>query len=411
MKLRSIVLIGAVIILVIALFQLVNFNDVEMEQNEGYEELDVAEGKKYILKNANIITMVNDEILFNKSVLIEGGIITEIGDRDIADEYESIEIINCEGMYVMPGLHDMHVHTHHIQSLRTFLSYGVTTVRNMMGSELHLEWKKNINSGTLMGPEMIVGTLLVDGANPIWPDSSVVIDSTSEVEAFIQDSKESGYDFIKVYSKLSKAVFDEILEQSSEMGIPVAGHIPYTISAEHASQMGLVSSEHLIGHGLDFMKEASIANSISKLAASDMWICPTPYVYKHQINQNSRIDYEDVKVYIKDYYDAGGKIVSGTDEALQIIPAGISLHETLQMMVEAGLTPYEAIRTATVNPAEMLKIEDRKGTIEVGKEADLVLLRSNPLEDVNSTLDIHGVMTKGRWLDQDWINKYKERNY
>lgn len=410
MKLKFIFLISVVAILIFALFQLVDFNtiDTRVEADEVYEELGVAEGKKYILKNVNIITMINDDILYGKSLIIEGGIITRIGDMDTIEDYDGFEIIECDGKYLMPGLFDMHVHTNTIQSLRTFLAYGVTTVRNMMGSDLHLEWKDNISIGSLLGPEMIVGTKLLDGANPIWPENSIVLDEISEVEAVIISSKDKGYDFIKVYSNLSKAVFDEILVQSSALDIPVAGHIPYTISAEHASQMGLLSSEHLYGHGLEYMKDKALADSISKLTASDMWICPTPYIYKHNINQNSDIDYEEVKAYIKSYHDAGGKIVSGTDEFAQIIPAGISLHETLQIMVEAGLTPFEAIRTATINPAEMLEIQTRKGTIEVGKEADMILLGSNPLKSIKNTMDLHGVMTKGRWLDESWINKYNE---
>ena len=110
-------------------------------------------------------------------------------------------------------------------------------------------------------------------------------------------------------------------------------------------------------------------------------------------------------IYMKAFHDAGGKIVSGTDAFMDEIPAGISLHETLQIMVEAGLTPYEALKTATVNPANMLEINERIGTIEVGKEADFILLGGNPLEDIANTLDIHGVMTKGRWLDTAWIEK------
>jgi len=121
------------------------------------------------------------------------------------------------------------------------------------------------------------------------------------------------------------------------------------------------------------MNDAAIEASIAELVLSEMWICPTPYIYKYQMLE--RPYYEDVKKYMKAFHDAGGKIVSGTDAFMEEIPAGISLHETLQIMTQAGFTPYEALKTATVNPANMLEISERIGTIEVGERSGLHFTR------------------------------------
>lgn len=279
---RSIRLIaGMVILFVIALVYLNQLQN-EKVKPEHFRTLAIAEGKHYIIDNVNVITMVDDVILYNQSIVVESGILTKISDYKKADYGAGVEVIDGEGMYLMPGLFDMHVHTYQIQYLEAFLAYGVTLVRDMMGTDLHLKWKENIASGKILGPEMTVGTMLVDGENPTWPQSIIITD-VSEVAPFIKQSKEQGYDFIKVYDKLTKAVFDEILLESKAMDIPVAGHIPYSVSAQYASLAGLLSSEHLLGHGLEYMNDAAIEASIAELVLSEMWICPTPYIYKYQM--------------------------------------------------------------------------------------------------------------------------------
>ena len=99
----------------------------------------------------------------------------------------------------------------------------------------------------------------------------------------------------------------------------------------------------------------------------------------------------------------GGKIVAGTDESSNIILAGSTLHDTLTFFVDSGLSPFEALQTATILPAEMMGVDDRLGTISLNKDADLIILEKNPIEDIKNLSSIFGVFTKGRYLNKEWI--------
>jgi imidazolonepropionase-like amidohydrolase len=108
---------------------------------------------------------------------------------------------------------------------------------------------------------------------------------------------------------------------------------------------------------------------------------------------------------VKLFKEAGVPIVAGTDAGVSGVVAGFSLHDELELLVEAGLTPKEALHSATILPAQWLGVDKRVGTIEKGKYADMVLLEGNPLEDINNTRKIAGVCINGKWLDKLKINK------
>jgi hypothetical protein len=114
-------------------------------------------------------------------------------------------------------------------------------------------------------------------------------------------------------------------------------------------------------------------------------------------------------MWIRELHDAGGTLIAGTDSGfgMGIVP-GFSLHGELLALVNAGLTPYEAIATGTVNASKVVEQMigiDEFGTIEVGKRADLILIGGNPLEDVTNIQDIHGVMAAGRWYSRETLDE------
>jgi len=113
---------------------------------------------------------------------------------------------------------------------------------------------------------------------------------------------------------------------------------------------------------------------------------------------------EDMKIITKNLYDNGGKILLGTDAGTEIVLPGFSIHDELYNSVEAGLTPYEAIKAGTYNAAEFLNILDVAGTVEENKNADLKLLSENPLEDITNMKKIEGVMIMGRWISKSEID-------
>ncbi len=106
------------------------------------------------------------------------------------------------------------------------------------------------------------------------------------------------------------------------------------------------------------------------------------------------------KLMVREFYKAGVPIIAGTDATLTFVIEGFSLHNELQRLVDAGLTPFDALKAATITPAKFLKIDNKVGTIAVGKNADLVLLDANPLEGIKNTRKISGVFVNGKWLSK-----------
>ena len=408
-------IVVSIIIVSIFLYMLLFHKTEKIEYKESdYRKIELAKNKKYLLKNATIITMKNEENIFQGSILVSNGVITFIGQDEQINYPKDTEIIDCTGKYILPGLADMHVHANEIQAHQRFLSYGITLVRNMQGSKVHLDRRESIQKGKLLGPEMFVGTPLFDGPDPMWPKDSIVLKQVDEVLPTIEKVIDEGYDFIKIYNNLSRDVFDEIMRVAKEKEISVAGHVPYKISAEYAAKNGLWSSEHLYGHGLEYNAVDKLTDSIQEIVNTNMWICPTPMVHKLTTYENyieTDITMEKALQYMKAFHEQGGHIVTGTDEYSQVIPAGSSLHETMKTMEEAGFTPYEILETVTINPARMLGAQHRLGTIEINKDADLLILNNNPLDNIEYVLDIFVVLTKGRYIDREWIENIREKKY
>ena len=405
----------SLIIISVIFYTLIFQKNEKIEYNESdYRKLEVAQNKKYLLKNATIITMKSEEDVFRGSILVSNGVISFIGQDKQINYPKDVEIIDCTDKYILPGLGDMHVHANELQAHQKFLAYGITLVRNMQGSKVHLDRRESIQKGKLLGPEMYVGTPLLEGPDPMWPRDSIVLTQVDQVLPTIEKVIDEGYDFIKIYNNLSRDVFDEIMRVAKEKEIPVAGHVPYKISAEYAAKNGLWSSEHLYGHGLEYNGVDKLTESIQEIVDTGMWICPTPMVHNLTTYENyieADITMEKALQYMKAFHEQGGNIVTGTDEYSHTIPAGTSLHETIQVMENAGFTPYEILETVTVDPARMLGAQHRLGTIEINKDADLLILNNNPLDNIEYALDIFAVLTKGRYIDREWIKNIREKKY
>lgn len=384
------------------------------------------DNKTSVFKDVNIITMSNDSILLEHSVLVKNRKIVDIGIFEEMDIPKDAQIINGKDQYLIPGLCDMHVHFNDDDDRLLYVANGVTFVRNMLGDPYHLKVRKKINRGCLIGPEIYTTSPLIDGLNPYWPMGSIVIDDKEKVFDLISQMKRDGYDAIKVYTKLSADVYNEIIRVAGKFEIPVVGHVPKSIGIRNVLGSGQISIEHLDGY-INCLSDKKI---ISETVKSGIWNCPTLMLYKKyesiyflKENPPDELKYVNPGT-VKDWknlYQTSGElvkymellhilvqnnanIVAGTDVGNPYIIAGFGLQEELSIMQDAGLSPYQVLSSATKNCAEMLGYESRLGTIELKKDADLVLLNNNPLEDINNTKSIAGVMTKGIWYPQDELN-------
>ena len=351
-------------------------------------------------------------------------------------------------------------------TLPLFIANGITGVRDMGGElEVLQQWRKEIAAGTLIGPRMVISGPMLDGPQPRFP-SSVAIATPEDGRRAVDDLKRRGADFIKLQSLIPREAVFAIAEEARKQGISFVGHVPDSVRASEASNAGQKSFEHLIGifEGSspledEFLKGAKTqgqflstydprraAALFALLAKNHTWQCPTlvwerggnlidqtdfahdtrapyaPAYWKdvtwrrftqqivHEFNTDDlatrkRFVEKELEV-VNAMHRAGIPFLAGTDTppGVYVFP-GFSLHEELQRFVAAGFTSMEALQTATLNPAKFLGIDDRLGTIEKGKLADLVLLDANPLDDIRNTQKIAAVIVNGRYLSRADLDK------
>ncbi|HEY3914515.1 MAG TPA: amidohydrolase family protein [Verrucomicrobiae bacterium] len=391
-----------------------------------------ASEKPLVFIHATVIDATRAAPQSNVTVIITGNRITSLRPNADAPPPENAQIIDATGKYLIPGLWDMHVHWEDKNYLPLFIANGVTGIRIMWGFPVHHQMRNQIEKGTLLGPRMLIASTIVDGPNPVWPGSDSATNAADGRQAVL-DAKLDGADFVKVYDKLPREAYFAIAEESKKQGIPFAGHVPRAISPQEASQAGQKSIEHLTGLLAACSDPAKTAALFAEFKTNHTWQCPTLTVLRGYMTSGSAKRHDDLLKYMpaglmrywansdqlgiiatitrfltgshrfQKYLDlvaglqrAGVEILAGTDtENLYCFP-GFSLHDELSLLVDAGLTPMQALQAATINPARFLNREKDLGTIEPGKLADIVMLDANPLENINNTRKIAAVILDGK---------------
>jgi imidazolonepropionase-like amidohydrolase len=361
--------------------------------------------------------------------------------------------------------------------LPLLIANGITGIRDVGGDlEELLDRRAQIGAGTLLGPRIFASGPMLDGPIPAFP-SSIAIATPEEGVRAVQSLKRRGADFIKLQSTLPRPAYFAIIKEARRLGLPVAGHVPDAISTEEASDAGQHSIEHIDfilvaaaepshrqqvleqynanpGILADFYSATQAAAIARRLHKNGTWLCPTltwseetPMdefdaktdprsrylpgfvidkvwpklleidqlnVAPEKIKANRLRVTPKIADLIRTLHAEGVPFLAGTDTPVPSVYPGFSLHEEMAYLVQAGLTPMEALQTATRNPAQYLGILASSGTIEIGKRADLVLLDANPLDDIHNTRKISAIVVNGKLIDSDaretLLRQVEERN-
>jgi imidazolonepropionase-like amidohydrolase len=442
-----------------------------------------------VVRHVTLIDGTGRPPLLNQTIVIKDGIIKETGDSRRIRIVTSARVIEGAGKYLIPGLWDMHVHIAGVFAdprwskevlLPLLLANGVTGVRDMGGDlETLLSWKKEIETGKLLGPHIIAsGPWLAVGGKK--SPEQYPVSTAEEARAAVRDLKGRGADFIKFLTLPSREAFFALAAEAREQRLPFAGHLPLEVSAAEASSAGMRSIEHLYYSSLalslssretelrsrlveaqrkrdfdsksDIMAEAIASYDSARAAklwktfkANRTWITPTLegiYTAGHiaevprnqanfqfvpsvvtsgwssgmrqdaaamaQTKKIANLSRNDWKL-TREMHDADVSLLAGSDSLDDGVIPGFSLHLELARLVEAGFSPAEALRTATLEAAKFLEQEKRLGTVESGKVADLVLLTADPTENISNTTKIFAVIRGGRYLSrQDLDNMLLE---
>ncbi len=451
-------MVKRVLIIVLVIFVFFPLSTIRSEDNKS---------KVFVFTNVNIIPMDRDRILNDQIVIIRDGKINAIGSSSMEVPVGSV-IIDAEGKYLIPALADMHVHlegdawnlvcppgakfsTEEIDFsdiLFVYIANGITMIDIMSALPEHIQLREKIQKNEILGPRLVLSKM-IDGPGKAWPPPiSKWVKNGEEAARAVKEFVKQGYDRIKVYSFLSKESYDAIIKTAKELKIPVDGHIPLSVTPEYIVKSG----QNMIAHAEEVMKFAKdhspeqIKYYAGLIADSNTWIDSTMILSKNLISlfeddgkefSKSGTEYlhplgsmiwsfvfeklykpipEKIKKSIKDGYNSfqipfvyefhkqGGKLLAGTDSLIPSTLPAVSLHKELEIMVNAGLSNFEALKASTTNPYEFLGESDMSGTIMKGKNANLLLLEKNPLNNISNTRSIAGVMINGVWISKEQID-------
>lgn len=398
-----------------------------------------------LIKNVNVFTK-QGTLLSNQDVFVEESIIKKISATSQKKVIGDIMIINGTGKTLMPGMFDSHTHNNKFRGA-LHLAGGVTSVRDLANNKKLKSLSKQFNNNKIIGPRIVIFSGIIDGPGP-FANQRNVIDNLAEGLVEIQEYKDLGYQQIKLYSSIKPDWVSPLVNKAHSIGMKVSGHIPAYMTASQAIEMGYDEIQHMnmlflnflsdtidtrtplrftmvAKHGADLdLKSNEYLNFINILKTKKVLIDPTVSIFENMfvskkgkvsptyekiidrlplINQRNYYggglpkhkDQEELYVnsfdkmldVVFDLYQNGIKILPGTDG----LP-GFLFHRELELYERSGIPASEVLKMATIRAAEITGVSELFGSIEVGKQADLILIDGNPLENISEIRKIEWTM-------------------
>lgn len=396
-----------------------------------------------------IVDIIEGRLLPDMAIVVRGDRIASVQESSGFKAPAAAKLVDARGKFAIPGLWDMHVHLSWAteSALPILLANGVTGVRDM-GSRLSEidEWRAEIRGGIRPGPRIVRAGPILNGQS--FNQYQMVVGNPDEARGVVRALKEAGVDFIKIHRRIPRDSYFALMDEARKQGIRVVGHVPLTVKPEEASDAGQASIEHTEtlfegavtnGELLDLTGE-SIRKYLSeygsalfaKFVENHTVVTPTLGAWKAEIAARDgstpdpnlryvaaslrRVPVEPLNLPLKEVFgglcdavrqmhSAGVTLMAGTDVATAPRIPGFLLHDELATLVACGLTPAEALRSATLVPATFLARQSDFGTIQVGKIADIILLNENPLDDIGNTRKLWTVVIGGKVLKRGDLDR------
>lgn len=401
-------------ILAILLFLILSLNISAATRKKAAKKPRAVEGPASIVHDVSVVDVANGTITPHQDILLRGDKIAEI--RRTASPGKGLR-------YAIPGLWDMHVHLWNQENqFAQYLANGVTGLRNMGADVTRVKrWQGEPNSPRIFTTIAPIATRAGSKQLPV-----TIVNSPADAKRAFDIAYDGHMNFINILDIPSNA-FETLAEASRHDGVPFAGHLPDSVSAITAAQDRMSSMEHLFGVGLACSsKEEELRNQKLLLAdhpdpaeaakiGAEIIATYDPYVAKQVFGEFKRFNLRQTptltfwarRADAKAQYDfalfltgemakAGVPILAGTDSGELHTTPGLELHKELELLVQAGLSPAQALRSATMEPAAMMRKSAEWGQVKKGFAADLVVLDANPLADIRNTRKIHQVILRGK---------------
>ena len=416
--------------------------------------------------HVNVLPMTAETVLADQTVVVVDGRITEVGAAGDVMLGRGATVIDGTDQYLMPGLAEMHAHVPPGDNpprdavedlLFLYVANGITTIRGMLGSDYQIPLADELERSEVLGPNFYVAAPSLNGTTAPTAEAA---------EGLIRAAKESGYDLMKIHPGIPLDAWDRMAEVAEEVNLTFGGHVPADVGLVHAIETGMSTVDHLDGYvqaiasdnvqaqvnagtislgGLvEGVDEGKLAEIVQLTIDNDVYVVPTMYLWENlygfpdadailsqpemkyvsqsqrdawrrQSEGNARGGEEEVAAYLalrkqvlKGLSDAGAGILMGTDSPQMFNVPGYALHRELQVVAEAGISNYEILKSGTAwvgkYVADHLELDGSFGTVAAGQRADLVLLGSNPMDDLENLTDRVGVMVRGRWVSRKEID-------
>ena len=371
-------------------------------------------------------------------VVVAGTKILAAGPRTSIDIPRAARRINATGATVMPGLWEMHAHYAQVEWGPIYLASGVTTARDVGNQfEFLLGARQVLNSGQGIGPRLLSAGI-IDGDGQFGIGLARAGTPQQGVE-WVRRYHDAGFEQVKIYSSITDSVLRAITAEAHALGMTVTGHIPRGLDGYQGVNDGMDQVNHI-----SFIQQMMRARgdttpltmdmpeaqkAIAFLVEHHVVVDPTIALYElnaHPADQpvsafepgvdkvapelrqslthtgaepadtaKRRAQFETMLQIIGALHRAGVPIVAGTD----LTVPGYSLHREMELYVQAGFTPMEAIQAATLVPARAMGLEKESGTLQPGMRADILVVNGNPLERISDTRNVRFVIADGRYFE------------
>lgn len=372
------------------------FNDFNQKSNKylietyknNHKNLSVSYNN-IVLTGGNVIDLADGgKILYNQMLLIKNGKIDYIGKTEQKLIPEGAHVIDVSNKFLIPGLWNMHVHIFHPDYLKKELLTGVTTMRDMANEfDFVSSIKKATTDPSFPAPRLLTAGVIDGKSNFSLGIVSATDDKTAKQQ--VKRYYDAGFDQIKVYSYVKKNVFATIVEEANRYHMDVVGHLPvgYLLSAVVDNGIKSISHIHYFMNSLKWGKGNLITNNkvfLDQIKEKNIYLDPTLNVYA--LTGDKKI--ATYKMIVKQLHDYGIPIVAGTDNEGTIV-------QELENYVSLGFSPLEALQSATIIPAKMMNMLAQTGSLNQGKNSNVLVLNANPLEDITALHQLN-IIIKGQ---------------
>ena len=367
-------------------------------------------------------------------VLVDGTRILAVGAKEEIEIPPNTIIFDGQGKTLVPGLIDAHLHSiNNDEFLNVILRNGTTTLRDPGHP---MRFYQVLDFAKKVVPRVFLTGAHLDGYPGVHKSQAMLIKSASHARSTIQEYVSEGSSGIKIYFRLPLAYYPTVVHTANAAGIPVMAHLEL-VDADEAIRSGIHGIEHVTSFGTvtadpveaksfkDKVRENSGARSEGRY---DLWsridlqsdrvhrvldlarerniyFCPTLTTFERQAGDTRAKEHEvrafqNMLEFVGMAYRAGVKIVTGSHTSGWYADYGLAYQREMELLVEAGMTPMDVIQSSTLLNAQYFGSENRMGTIEKGKLADLILIEGNPLENISHMYKISAVMLNGGWIDR-----------